>query len=151
MKKFESVNEILDFAIEQEQKAIDFYTELTENARTEDMKLVFEEFIKEEISHKARLMQIKTDGIMTLQEYKLKDLKIADYIVAEKSNNTLTYEQALRLAMNREKASFKLYTALSEKVADSNLKKIFQLLAIEESKHKLRFELEYDEYVLREN
>jgi hypothetical protein len=31
------------------------------------------------------------------------------------------------------------------------LKNTFQALAVEESKHKLRFELEYDEYVMREN
>jgi len=151
MKVFQSVNEILTFAMEQEQKAIEFYTHLAENSRSDDMKKVFEEFAKEEISHKARLNQIQIDGIMTLTEEKVHDLKIADYTVVKETEGNLTYEEALKLAMSQEKAAFRLYTALSERVENSELRKIFQLLAIEESKHKLRFELEYDEYILREN
>jgi len=151
MKTFEKVNDILNFAIEQEQKAVEFYTELAEKARTKDMQKVFEDFVKEEISHKARLVQIQNDGIMTLTEEKVHDLKIADYTVPDENISNLSYEQALKLAMSKEKAAFKLYTALAERVINNDLKKLFQLLAIEESKHKLRFELEYDEYVLREN
>ncbi len=151
MKAFQNVNEILVFAMEQEQKAIEFYTELAAEATTEDMRKVFEDFAKEEISHKARLKQIQIDGIMTLTEENVQDLKIADYTVVEETSDKMTYEQALKLAMSREKAAFKLYMAIAERVENSDLKKVFQLLAIEESKHKLRFELEYDEYVLREN
>jgi rubrerythrin len=151
MKAFQNVNDILNFAMEQEQKAIEFYTHLATTARTDDMRKVFEEFAKEEISHKARLTQIQVDGIMTLTEEKVHDLKISDYMAPDDAGENPTYEQALKLAMSREKAAFKLYTALSEKVDNTSLKKIFQLLAVEESKHKLRFELEYDEFVLREN
>jgi len=31
------------------------------------------------------------------------------------------------------------------------LKNIFQMLAIEEAKHKLQFESDYDEYILKDN
>jgi rubrerythrin len=151
MKTFQNVNEILVFAMEQEQKAVEFYTQLAEMAKTDDMRKVFEDFAKEEISHKARLNQIQIDGIMTLTEEKVHDLKIADYTVSAEPTSGMTYEEALKLAMTKEKAAFKLYTALAERVENTDLRKIFQLLAIEESKHKLRFELEYDEHVLREN
>ena len=63
----------------------------------------------------------------------------------------MNYEQTLVLAMKREKAAFKLYMKLSEKAPNENLKQLFLGLAQEESRHKLRFELEYDEFVLREN
>ena len=53
--------------------------------------------------------------------------------------------------MKKEKAAFKLYSALAEKSPNEGLKNVFLGLAMEESKHKLRFELEYDEYILREN
>jgi rubrerythrin len=151
MKVFQNVNEILAFAMEQEQNAVEFYTHLASVAKTDDMRVIFEEFAKEEISHKARLNQILIDGIMTLTEEKVQDLKIADFTVTQEPTPEMTYEEALKLAMSKEKAAFKLYTTLAGRVVNSDLKKIFQLLAIEESKHKLRFELEYDEYVLREN
>lgn len=63
----------------------------------------------------------------------------------------MTYEVALKVAMAREKAAFKLYSRLADSTDNVQMKEIFQFLAQEESKHKLRFELEYDEYVLREN
>jgi len=53
--------------------------------------------------------------------------------------------------MNKEKAAFRLYTSLSERAEDAALKELFAALAQEESKHKLRFEVEYDDFVLREN
>jgi rubrerythrin len=40
---------------------------------------------------------------------------------------------------------------LSERAENEEMRELFQMLAQEESKHKLRFELEYDDYVLREN
>ncbi len=151
MKQFENINDILDFAINEEQMAVDFYSELAENAKTEDMQQVFTEFAEEEIKHKMRLLKIKEEGFYTLEKEKVADLKISDFVVNVKPSTTMTYEEALVLAMKKEKAAFKLYTALAERAPNAELKDVFQGLAQEESKHKLRFEIEYDEFVLREN
>ncbi len=151
MKKFEDVNDILDFAINEEQMAVDFYSELAENARTDDMRSVFTEFAEEEIKHKMRLLKIKEEGFYTLEKERVTDLKISDYVVNVKPTPNMTYEEALILAMKKEKAAFKLYSALADRAPNSQLKDVFLGLAQEESKHKLRFEIEYDEYVLREN
>lgn len=152
METFNSFNQIIDFAVENEQRAVDFYSKLAENARNQEMKTIFEGFAKEEMGHKAKLLEIKEIGIANnIKQEEIKDLKIADYTIKTTDNTELNYEDALVLAMKREKAAFKLYLKLSEKIQDSNLKDVFMLLAQEESKHKLRFEIEYDEYVLREN
>lgn len=151
MKKFENVNDILDFAINEEQMAVDFYSELAENANTEDMKLVFIDFAEDEIQHKMRLLKIKEEGFYTLEKEQVEDLKISDYVVNVKPSTNMTYEEALILAMKKEKAAFKLYTALADRAPNADLKNLFLGLAQEESKHKLRFEIEYDEFVLREN
>jgi rubrerythrin len=151
MKDFNSINEILDFAIQNEQNAVDFYTELASSARSDDMRQIFEEFAREEIGHKARLTKIKQEGVFDLKDEKVLDLKISDYVVRSEPKENMSYEEALVLAMKREKAAFRLYTKLSEKAPNADLKKIFASLALEESRHKLRFEVEYDEYVLREN
>lgn len=151
MKKFDSIDDILDFAINEEQMAVDFYSELADNAKTDDMRLVFTEFAEEEIHHKMRLLKIKEEGFYTLEKEKVIDLKISDYVVNVKPSTNMTYEEALILAMKKEKAAFKLYNALAERAPNAALKDIFLGLAQEESKHKLRFEVEYDEYVLREN
>lgn len=151
MKEFVSINDILDFAIENEQLAVDFYNQLAGNSKNEEMKAVFMQFAKEEMGHKARLSKIKEEGSFNIRTQEVLDLKMSDYLVDVEPRADLSYEEALVLAMKREKSAFKLYTRLAEKAPDDNLKKIFNSLAIEESKHKLRFEVEYDEYVMREN
>jgi len=151
MNDFKNTNEILDFAIDNEQKAVDFYNQLAANARNEHMHITFEEFAREEMAHKAKLLQIKTEGILTLAQGVIIDLKLADYMVRTEPSTNMSYEQALVLAMKREIAAFKLYLMLAEKAESAELKALFLALAQEESRHKLRFEIEYDEYVLREN
>ena len=74
-----------------------------------------------------------------------------DYVVNVKVSPNMSYEDALVVAMNKEKAAFRLYTSLSERASNAGLKNLFAALAQEESKHKLRFEVEYDDFVLREN
>jgi len=151
MKEFKNVDAILMFAIEQEQKAVDFYTELAKEAQSEEMKKVFIEFAEEEIKHKQRLIRIREEGVFTMPKQQIADLKIGDYLVEVKASGKLTYEEALVLAMKREKSAFRLYSNLAERAPNDELKSVFEALAMEESRHKLRFELEYDEYVLREN
>lgn len=151
MKEFNSINDILDFAIDAEQDAVDFYNHLAEVAKTKDMKVVFTEFAQEEIGHKTRLVKIKNEGVFTLEKKDITDLKIADYIVSKVNTTDMSYQDALVLAMKKEKSAFKLYLELSNRAKDTQMKNLFLSLAQEESKHKLRFELEYDEFVLREN
>jgi rubrerythrin len=151
MKEFTSVDDILEFAIGLEQDAVNFYKELAKNALTPDMKQVFEQFAREEIEHKARLTGIKEQGLYHMKQEAVNDLKIGDYLVSIKPSPGMSYRDTLVLAIKREKAAFKLYTDLSEKTPDKEMKALFLSLALEESKHKLRFELEYDEYVLRDN
>jgi len=151
MKEFKSIDDILDFAIQNEQNAVDFYTQLAAESSNQEMIDVFTQFAKEEMGHKAFLSKVKNEGTFKVKDQKVLDLKMSDYLVDVEPKPNMPYEDALVLAMKREKNAFKLYTHLAEKAPNDSLKKIFNALAIEESKHKLRFELEYDEYVLREN
>ncbi len=151
MDTFNSVNEILDFAMQSEQEAVDFYTSLAEKMENEEMNATFLQFAREEVGHKARLQKIKDEGIFDMEVEQVRDLKIADYVVRTKATDDMEYRDALVLAMKREKAAFKLYTKLAESTENKELQKVFQALAVEESKHKLRFEIEYDDYVMREN
>ncbi len=151
MKEFNSIDDVLDFAINAEQEAVDFYNQLSENSKTEDMRFVFASFALEEISHKARLMQIKKEGSFKVEAKKITDLKISDYIANVQIIPNMTYQEALVVAMSNEKAAFRLYYDLAIQAENEEMREIFVSLAQEESRHKLRFEIEYDEYVLREN
>jgi len=151
MKEFKSINDVLDFAINSEQEAVDFYTELAENTNNKEMEKIFKQFAKEEMGHKSRIMNVKETGAYKTPTSDITDLKIADYTVDITPRPDMRYDEALVVAMKKEKAAFKLYNDLANRAHNQEMKDLFFSLAQEESKHKLRFELEYDDYVMREN
>jgi rubrerythrin len=148
---FDSVDAVLDFAIKNEQAASDFYTDLASKMKNPKMKEVFEGFAAEERGHKARLEALKGGSRAKLSTAKVLDLKIADYVVDEEPSPSMDYASALALAMRQERAAFRLYSDLAGSADDGEVRDLFLGLAQEEAKHKLRFEIEYDEGVLREN
>ena len=150
METFESADALLDFAIAREEEAVEFYTELAAKAEGA-AKRAFEDFAKEEMGHKQKLLAVKAGRQLAPVEGKIADLKIADYVVDEGPEGDLDYRLALIIAMKKEKAAFKLYMKLHEAAEDADLKGLMLALAQEEAKHKLRFEIEYDENVLSEN
>ena len=149
--KLDSVDKILDFAIEKEEDAFQFYTDLAAKMDRPHMKQVFEQFAKEEKGHKAKLQAVKEGKLLVSAEKKVMDLKIGDNLVEVDLDASLDYQQALTLAMKAEKSAYKLYNDLANSTDDDNLKATLLNLAQEEAKHKLRFEIEYDDYVLKEN
>jgi rubrerythrin len=150
METFDSADALLDFAIAREEEAVAFYTELAKKAQGA-ARQAFRDFAREEMGHKEKLLAVKAGGQFAPLEGKIADLKIADYVVAEEPEGAFDYRQALAIAMKKEKAAFKLYMQLSEAAEDESLKGLLLALAQEEAKHKLRFEIEYDENVLSEN
>ena len=148
---FESVDAALEFAIENEQEASDFYTGLAAQMKQPAMQKVFEGFAREELGHKAKLEKVKAGKKLEASKEAVLNLKLADYTIDQKPSPTMDYQSALILAMKAEKAAFRLYSDLAAAASDDEVRDLFQGLAQEEAKHKLRFEVEYDDEVLREN
>jgi rubrerythrin len=151
MTAFGTVDEILDYAIAREQEAHDGYMDLARSVKRPWMREVFEGFAQEEAGHKKKLLAIKDGKLLAGSATKVVDLKIGDYLVEVDKSADLNYQQALILAMKKEKAAFKMYSDLAARVSDANVRSVFLMLAQEEAKHKLRFEIEYDDYILTEN
>jgi len=150
MDTFESFVAVLDYAIEKEIEANQFYVDLAKQMKNPAMSKVFEAFAKEELGHKAKLEGIK-QGKEIQPTKKITDLKIADYTVDVEPAPDMSYQDALILAMKKEKVAFRLYLDLAEQVENEDQKDLFLSLAQEEAKHKLRFEIEYDDVMLSEN
>ncbi|HDQ72882.1 MAG TPA: rubrerythrin [Chloroflexi bacterium] len=144
-KHWDSVDEILDFAIKREEEAAAFYTNLAARVDKPWMQRVFEEFADEEKQHKAKLVAVKSGASFQPSKERVLDLKIADYLVSVTPTDDMSYQDALVVAMKKEKAAFKLYNDLASSTEDENVKTTFLALAQEEARHKLRFEVEYDD------
>ncbi len=151
MDNFKSIDEILDFAITNEIRAAEFYENLSDKAKTKSMKETFEKFSKEERGHEARLEKIKNEGKFEVRKEDIIDMKMSDYLVKSNTKGKMTYQDALILAMKREKAAYKLYKRLAKSAPTKELKIIFTKLAGEEANHKMNFEIEYDDYINIDN
>lgn len=149
--KLDSVDKILDFAIRNEQDAADFYTGLADKMEREYTKKIFLDFAGEEKEHKDKLIAVKKGKLMLHAEERILDLKIGDYLLDVDMSPDLDYQEALILAMKAEKTAFKLYNDLASATDNAGLKETFLNLAQEEAKHKLRFEIEYDDYIYKGN
>ena len=145
MMQWNKIDEVLDFAISEEEAAAEFYIGLAERAENSAMRNVFKEFAQEEQGHKAKLLAVKAGKVVVGAKDEVLDLKIGDYLVDVEGSPDMSYQDALIVAMKKEKAAFKLYQDLAALVQDEKIKNVFLALAQEEAKHKLRFEIEYDD------
>src|SRR3989304_9822068 len=101
--KLGSVDSILDFAIQKEQDAADFYTDLAAQMDRHNIKEVFLGFAGEERGHKAKLIAVKKGRQMQASEKRVSDLKIGDNLVEIELTSDLGYQEALILAMKAAK------------------------------------------------
>lgn len=145
-KKFK---EIIQFAIDKEVEAFNFYTEASQNAKYSGGRELFLSLAKEEEGHRKLLENLNMEKVSQKRIEKVPDLHISDYMVEIAMKPDLSYADTLRIAMKREEKALKLYNDMKESNTDEDLKKLFTLLANEEAKHKLRLEKIYDDEILK--
>jgi len=145
-KKFK---EIIQFAIDKEIEAFNFYTSTSQVTKYSGAKELFLELAKQEEGHRKLLENLNMEKITQVRVEKIPDLKISDYMVDAEFRPDLSYAEMLRIAMKREERSVKLYEDLKGTNPDEDLKRLFTFLVQEESKHKFRLEKIYDEEILK--
>ncbi|MGD8501108.1 MAG: ferritin family protein [Phycisphaerales bacterium] len=143
MKKFSSVDEVLDYAINREVEAHAFYVTLADMVEKPEMVKVLSDLASEELEHKAKLEAVKA-GEIGIDEERVGNLGITSHAKDVEPHPKMSYVDLLIVGMKKEEASRKLYTDLATTAQTQELRDIFLKLAQEEAEHKLRFEIEYD-------
>jgi rubrerythrin len=146
---FDTMADILNYAIDKEKEAVAFYAELSQNETLSGAKQVFEEFSREEQKHVKMLenFSAKKDAVATYQFRQIQDLKRSDYMVDIEYEKGMQYVDMLRLAMKREEKSLKLYQDLAARSENDEFAKMFSILANEEAMHKNKVETIYDDFM----
>jgi rubrerythrin len=148
---FNAFNEIIEFAIRNEEKAIYSYGSLAEIARTPGLQKLLLELQEEEKNHKKLLQEITKEKIESLEIKEVTDLKISDYLVEEPSGSDMSFQDLLILAAKKEQRAVELYSDMERKVKNKELKSLFEFLIQQEKSHKLKLEEEYEKHVLEED
>lgn len=143
MKVFISFHEVIDFAINEELKAMKFYKILADFVESPEMSEVLSDLALQELGHKIRLEAIKT-GEVNFDNDEVGDLGISDHIEDIKPDAKMDYNEMLIIGMKKEEAARRLYMDLAKVSQTNEIRDIFLKLSNEEAQHKMRFELEYD-------
>ena len=142
MRKFNSIEEVLDFAIARESEAHAFYLQFSDRVKEPEMVEILKVFATEEAEHRIKLEAFRA-GEVAIGEKQVANLNVADYVLNVEPYPNMNYTELLVVAMKKEQLSYKLYTDLAALAREKKLRNIFLKLAREEAEHKLRFELEY--------
>ena len=142
---------VIAFAIEREQEAVRFYQDLQNRVRFSERREFLASLEKMEKSHIEILENLQNRDVDEMNIPEVPELDMSDYLVDVELTDSMSYQDILIVAMKREETAYDLYARLAVQTPGPQIKKIFQRLAAEESKHKLFFEQLYDEDILQEN
>ena len=143
MKKFSTVDEVLNFAIASESKAHELYIEMAAMVENPWMRRTLEGFAQEELQHREKLEAVKA-GRIALERENVGDIGIAETLDSTEPNADMGYSELLVFAIKKEDSAHRLYAAMASIFTETDLKDMFDKLAEEEAAHKRRFEIEYD-------
>lgn len=148
---FNSIEDILDFAIESEIEAAEFYEGICEQEEFRDKKDMMRDFAAEERKHQKLLEDVKAGSPGTqLDDYDftwISDLKRSNYVADIEYHSGMGYSDLLLLAMKREEKALQLYNDMLPKAHNEEQTKVFKMLCQEEAKHKLALETMFDDYM----
>ena len=142
-KDHKTIVEALNYAIAREVEAHDFYKKLSRQVNKTHLKKTLADFAIDEFQHKIHLEAIR-DGQVAMHEDDVGALHIAECLIEIQPHESMQYDELLALAIRKEYAAQQLYLKLSEASSEPETKRVFQLLAQEEARHKLALEIEYD-------
>lgn len=140
MLRFETFDDILDFAILQEKAAQQFYSKLSGMVKNPQVSLFYRTLVEEESLHEQQLQQLKNRSYH-LKDADLQMLRDSGYLSAMPANPEMTLAEAIRFSIKKERSSRMLYALLAERMHDNKeLAEVFQMLSDQEQLHAEYFE-----------
>lgn len=134
-------------AIRKEADAAAFYRMAAERVKS-GISNMFREMAVEEEKHRKLLEDLDWEKVRQYKLEDIPDLKISEFLEDVPYDDTMTYQDAIRMAIKNEERSYNMYLASARRFADDpNIEKLFMMLAQEEAKHKLELEQMYDDEV----
>jgi rubrerythrin len=144
-----SMQDVVAFAIEREEKARDFYLSCKEQAKHKGIREFFQEMADEESRHRQLLMEQDLSGEAEFAPAGVEDLKLSDFMVDVRFSPDINYQEALAMAMKKEEKAHAFYSAWKSRCASEKTHTLFDFLAGEELRHKRKLEEIYDSDILQ--
>ncbi len=150
-KRFDSIADIIAFAIRREIEAAEGYAWIAGRAETPGLRELADELRRQEESHRRLLEELTPETLRDLQTSFVPDLHVVDTLADEKLSGDMSIQDILIFAAKKEAQAIALYESLARLAGASGHERVFLFLAGQEREHKLRIEAEYEKQILQEN
>lgn len=150
-RAFDSVEDVIAFAIEREKEAAAGYGRMAGLTTTPGLKELLLALKGEEEAHRELLEGLTEAQLKEMAAGFRADLRLVDFMVEERLSTDMTLQELLIFAAQKEKKAVELYTALSRMAKNPAQRGVFEFLAGQERAHKLKIEAEYEKIVMPEN
>ena len=150
MFEFQTVHDVMSFAVSLEHISQEFYLQLAERVTNPGVHAFLLEMAQQEAIHEEQLRSLLENHAQDLSgaiDFK----EVQSYVQAMEIPDELDYKKAVKVAYDKEKASQMLYSILSNVVQPDYLRQLLMTLSRQEEKHKDFFAKEYDRIRLGEN
>ena len=149
---FQTLKEILDRAIQNEDEANRFYSQAANTVKDPSAKELLNEFARIELKHKTVLQNFDLSKVDEEHHTvkKAHDLHLSDYLLDKKITPDSSIQDIMIHAMKREQKAYQFFKDMAKVVSSIEVKNLFEDLAAEELDHKGRIETEYDDVIYKE-
>jgi rubrerythrin len=146
--EFQTIRELLQFAITKEQASQRFYTDMARQVKDIAAQKIFETISKQEEQHEEALkLEVLKQGYTLAegpQAAESAEFEWQEELDLDRESVSMSYTDALMMAIQKERAAFQLYTQLISMTQEPQMRKMLLGLAEEEMRHVIQFEREYD-------
>jgi len=150
-RRFDTVADIIAFAIEREIAAAEGYARIAGLARTPGLRELAEDLRDQEIGHRRILEGLPPGPLGRRAACEAPDLHLVDALAAEAPSGEMSLQDMLIFAAKKEAQSVALYESLTRSAGSPDEDRVFRFLAGQEREHKLRLEAAYENHILQEN
>ena len=145
--ELKSIPEILRFSISKERASVRFYRDLMSKAVNPATKSLFEVLAQNEQGH-IESLQLEVEKLGHTVDTNKEAIDSVFYwderLETDDPVQNMSFTEALLLAIQKERAAFRLYAQLLGTMKDERLGKVLLELAEEEMRHVLQLEQEYE-------
>jgi rubrerythrin len=141
-KAFKNFEEVLDFAIDREEKTYHYYDEMAKSVRHPSAGKALKSLARRSLKHRKRLVKMKRDGKLSITRYITR---------GGEPHKDMDTREVLMFAINSTNITQNLYADLAAHADAQKIQAMFAALAQEEAELKLQLETEYDEHVFAQD
>jgi rubrerythrin len=147
----EELQTVLDQAITREEDSHQVYAAALSQTEDPAARAMLTDLVREEQRHGALLRDIKLDRIESAEMNPVRDLGISQYLHESGTLKGASLQDVVIFAMKREERAQQFYDTMCGAVADPHLRRLFEMLANEEMRHKRWLERFYDDAFYQED